>query len=392
MYLTSHFFEHLRDQISISDVIRQKINLTKRGQEYTGLCPFHSEKTPSFTVNDIKKFYHCFGCGAHGDVIRFVAETSGMAYQEAAIKLAENNGIVVPQPTAAQAKIYEETEEVLRVLAIANQFFVSQLTKQAKDYLYERKITDSEIKEYCIGYVPAGSGLQKYLEGKKIPLKTMYSAGLVGKSESGDIYSIFKNRITFPIKNIYGKIIAFGGRIIGDGHPKYLNSPETMVFKKSDTLYGENIANGAAYHKKRIIVVEGYLDVIAMHSIGFVETVATLGTAITSQHLLKLWKISDEIIFCMDGDDAGIRAMQKVIFTLLPLIKNQNKASFVMLPKGLDPDEVARGYGKTYLEGIINARLAVSEMIWHLETDRKKFTSAESKSCLLYTSDAADDM
>lgn len=387
MHLPHNFFEKLRDQITISDVVRQKVTLTKKGSEYGGLCPFHGEKTPSFTVSDQKKFYHCFGCGAHGDVIKFTSETLGMTSKEAAIKLAEDYGIEVPKPTREQAKAYEESEEVMNALSLANQFFVTHLNKPSKNYLVGRKISEHTIKDYAIGFAPIGSAMQEYLESKKIPLKIMYAAGLVGKNESGDIYPTFRNRITFPIKNIYGKIIAFGGRILGEGQPKYLNSPETLVFKKSETLYGEDKATGAAYQKKRIIVVEGYMDVIAMQHAGFLETVATLGTAVTIHHLTKLWRISDEIIFCMDGDKAGLKSMQRAILTVLPLMKNQQKASFLLLPDGLDPDDAVNEFGADYMEDLLDKRITLSEMIWYLETRGKKFTTAEAKASLEATLD-----
>ncbi len=373
------FFDKLRDNISISDIIKQKVNLTKRGPEYTGLCPFHSEKSPSFTVNDVKKFYHCFGCGAHGDVIRFIAETRGFSYIEAAKKLAEDHGIEIPKQSAEQKRIYEEGENILHVLNLANQFFTTHINKSATDYLISRKISKQTIEKYAIGFTGSGKDLQKYLEEKKISVPMMCDAGLIGRNEGGDTYPIFRNRITFPIKNIYGKIIAFGGRILGDGMPKYLNSPESLVFKKSETLYGEDIATGAAYQKKRIIIVEGYLDVIAMHGAGFLETVATLGTAVTKEHLGKLWRISDELIFCLDGDRAGQRAMKKAIILLLPLLTNNRKASFLILPNGMDPDELLTKHGKEYLEQMIEKRLPTSEMIWHIETTGKKLTTPEAK-------------
>ena len=193
----------------------------------------------------------------------------------------------------------------------------------------------------------------------------MHAAGLIGKNESRDIYPIFRNRITFPIRNIYGKVIAFGGRILGEGQPKYLNSPETLVFKKSETLYGEDKATGAAYQKKRIIVVEGYMDVIAMQNAGFLETVATLGTAVTVHHLARLWRISDEIIFCMDGDNAGLKSMQRAILTVLPLLKNQQKASFLLLPDGLDQDDAVNELGANYMEDMLEKRITLSEILHH---------------------------
>ena len=382
MQLPHNFFEKLRDQITISDIVRQKVVLSKKGHEYGGLCPFHSEKTPSFTVSDQKRFYHCFGCGAHGDAIGFVAETSGMSYKEAAIKLAGDYGIEIPKVTPEQARADEESDQITQALSVANQFFTSQLNKPSKTYLQARKISDKTIEDYAIGFAPPGNVLQEYLESKKISLKIMHAAGLVGKNEGHDVYPIFRNRITFPIKNIYGKIIAFGGRILGEGQPKYLNSPETLVFKKSETLYGEDKATSAAYQRRRIIVVEGYMDVIAMQNAGFVETVATLGTAVTAYHLTRLWRISDEIIFCMDGDNAGLKSMQRAILTILPVMKNQQKASFLVLPDGLDPDDAVNEFGSSYMEDLIEKRITLSEMIWYLETRGKKFTTPESKAAL----------
>ena len=382
MQLPHNFFEKLRDQITISDVIRQKVVLSKKGHEYGGLCPFHSEKTPSFTVSDQKRFYHCFGCGAHGDAIGFVAETSGMSYKEAAIKLAGDYGIEIPKITPEQAKADEESDQIINALTIANQLFINKLDATAKTYLAKRKISSKIIEDYSIGFAPSGTVLQEYLESKNVHLHIMHAAGLVGKNEGHDIYPIFRNRITFPIKNIYGKIIAFGGRILGDGQPKYLNSPETLVFKKSETLYGEDKATSAAYQKRRIIVVEGYMDVIAMQTAGFTETVATLGTAVTAYHLTRLWRISDEVIFCMDGDNAGLKSMQRAINTILPIMKNQQKASFVVLPDGLDPDDAVNSFGASYMDDLLEQRITLSEMIWYLETRGKKFATPESKATL----------
>ncbi len=382
MHPSQNFFEHLRDQIVISDVVRQKINLTKRGQEYLGLCPFHSEKSPSFTVNDIKRFYHCFGCGAHGDVVKFIVETCGFSYMEAAKKLATDYGIPIPKPSSAQAKIYEESEKILTALNLATQFFTDHMTGPASSYLKARKLDQPTIDKYNIGFAPSGPALQQFLESKNIPIITMHQAGLVGKNDDGDTYPIFRNRIIFPIKNIYSKVIAFGGRILGEGMPKYLNSPESLLFKKSETLYGEDIATGAAYQKKRVIVVEGYLDVIAMHNAGFLETVATLGTAVTESHLAKLWRIADEVIFCLDGDQAGQRAMQKAIMLVMPLLTGQRKASFLILPEGLDPDEIIDKFGPKFLTDMMAQRIPTSEMIWHLETNGKKLITPESKAQL----------
>jgi DNA primase len=375
----NRFFEQIRDKVNVSDIVRAKVSLAKKGQEYSGLCPFHTEKTPSFTVNDQKRFYHCFGCGAHGDSIKFVSETHGFSYMESAKKIAEENGIELPKQSAQQQRIFEVEEKILKALALASSFFQKHLTKNIKDYLYERSVSDEIISQYELGFSGSGKSLVKHLEENHISQRTMLDSGLVGKGDDGSLYPVFRKRIMFPIKNIYGKVIAFGGRIVGEGMPKYLNSPESLIFKKSETLYGEDIATGAAYQKKRIIVVEGYMDVIAMHRAGFKESVATLGTAVTQDHLSKLWRIADELIFCLDGDESGLRAMKKAISLVLPILGKNRRASFLVLQSKMDPDDVIKKYGNDYMNTLITDRLPTSDMIWYLETRNKNFHGAEDK-------------
>lgn len=382
MAQNNNFFEKIRDNVSVSQVVGQKVSLTKKGGEYLGLCPFHNEKTPSFTVNDFKKFYHCFGCGAHGDVIKFLVETAGLSYMDAAKKLANDHGIPIPHQSKEQVRIYKQSEQITETLTIANNFFTANLTPPAKEYLVKRSLTDKIVKEYGIGFSGSGKEILKFLEEKGISRPQMLDAGLIAKGEDGDLYPVFRKRITFPIRNAYGKIIAFGGRILGDGMPKYLNSPESLIFKKSETLYGEDIATAAGYKKQRMIIVEGYLDVIAMQKAGFEECVATLGTAVTKDHVTKLWKISDELIFCLDGDEAGIRAMNKAINIILPMLGSGKKASFMLLPQSLDPDEAIKKHGNNYISGLIDSRLSTSEMIWHLETSDKEFKNPEERAFL----------
>lgn len=380
--MNHNFFDNIRENVNVSDIVRQKVSLTKKGQEYSGLCPFHNEKTPSFTVNDFKKFYHCFGCGAHGDVIKFLVETNGFSYMDAAKKLANENNIPIPKQSAEQKRIDKKSDEINKVLDVANDFFKNQLDKASVEYLTKRGLNENIIKEYEIGYSGKSGQIQQHLEDKGFSWPQMLEAGILAKGDDGKLYSVFRRRIMFPIKNIYGKIIAFGGRILGDGMPKYLNSPESLIFKKSEALYGENLAIGAAYKKKRIIVVEGYLDVIAMQKAGFEESVATLGTAVTKNHLTKLWKIADEIIFCLDGDIAGQKAMKKAIDLLLPALGSGIRASFLILPNKMDPDEAIRKNDATYMETLVKNRLTISEMIWHLETENRTFTNAESRADL----------
>lgn len=384
MKLTTDFFELLRTRVNVSSVVMRTVALTKRGAEYSGLCPFHDEKSPSFTVNDAKRFYHCFGCSAHGDVVKFVSETSGLGYKEAAVKIAEDYGIEIPKLSKQEEKLYEEIDQIYRVLNLAADFFKSQLNDKAKNYLKSRFIDQKTIDDFSLGYAPGGGLLREYLESKKIPMLMMSKAGLIGKGEDGRVYDIFRERIIFPIRNVYGKVIGFGGRTISDAMPKYLNSPETIVFKKNETLYGEDKAIAEAYRLGNIIVVEGYMDLIALQSAGFKNSVASLGTAVTTGHIQKLWRSADEIIICLDGDSAGVRACYKVIDQVLPQITYNKKVSFVILPSGNDPDDIIQNSGADKFKALLAKRLSLSEMIWYLETRSPIATNAEAKAAIEY--------
>ncbi|HJK85189.1 MAG TPA: DNA primase [Candidatus Megaira endosymbiont of Stentor roeselii] len=387
MIIPVEFYNYLREQIRTSDIVKQKVSLTKKGNEYLGICPFHSEKTPSFTVNDAKRFYHCFGCGVHGDIIKFVAETTGLSYKEAAIKIAQENSIELPKMSADQQKEYDEADQIYNVLELASAYFTDQINKEVEGYLLARGITKNIKEQFSIGYAPGKGLLIKYFEKKSIPLKILLSSGLVGKKEDGKIYEVFNNRIIFPIRNTYNRIVGFGGRVIGDGMPKYINSPETLVFKKSETMYGENTAISASYKKNYSIVVEGYMDVIALHQAGINEAVASLGTSVTEKHLQKLWRSGEEIIICLDGDNAGQRASRRLIDIALPMIAYDKKISFVILPNSKDPDEVIKSEGIELFNKLLAERINLSEAIWLSEYGGKTFSSAESKAVLESTLD-----
>lgn len=382
MIIPVEFYNYLRSQLRASDIVKQKVALTRKGNEYLGICPFHSEKTPSFTVNDAKRFYHCFGCGAHGDIIKFVAETTGLSYKEAAIKIAQENSIDLPKMTAAQKEEYDEAEQIYNVLELASAYFTDQINAVVEEYLLARGIDKNITDQFSIGYAPGKGLLIKHFEAKSIPLKILLNSGLVGKKEDGKIYEIFNNRIIFPIRNTYNRIVGFGGRALGDSMPKYINSPETLVFKKSDTMYGENIAISAAYKKNYSIVVEGYMDVIALHKVGINEAVASLGTSVTEKHLQKLWRSGEEIIICLDGDSAGQRASRRVIDIALPMVAHDKKISFIMLPGSKDPDEVIKSEGSEFFNRLLAERINLSEAIWLNEYKGKNFSSAESRAVL----------
>ncbi|HJD60419.1 MAG TPA: DNA primase [Rickettsia endosymbiont of Omalisus fontisbellaquei] len=382
MRITPEFYEFLRNRINISDVVRQKVVLTRKSGNYVGLCPFHQEKTPSFTVSDSKRFFYCFGCKAAGDVIKFTSNISGLSYNESAIKLATDYGIEIPKLTVKQKEFYEESDEILNILELANKFFRTQLTPEILNYLHRRNITEETVKEFSIGFAPRNNKFEKFFHDKNIDITKLGKAGLIGRRENGEIYNLFSNRITIPIRNIYNKIVGFGGRVLGEGLPKYLNSPETIVFQKSETLYGEHKAISSSYKKNHSILVEGYFDVIALHQAGFSETVASLGTSVTENHLHKLWRAGDEIILCLDGDNAGIKASIRTINLALPIINSEKKISFIRLPSGLDPDDAVNKNGADFFTKLIDKRISLSEMIWHIEYSGKSFKTAEEKANL----------
>lgn len=382
MRIPIEFYNHLRNTIRISDVVRQRVVLTRKGNEHLGLCPFHDEKTPSFTVNDLKKFYHCFGCSAHGDVIRFVSETNGISYKEAAIKIASDNGIELPKMSAAQERMYEEADQIYNILNLATEFFQDNLDKDTIEYLRKRGVTSTSIENFSIGFAPGGGLLEKFFQQKSIPLKDLIKSGLFGKKEDGKIYEVFSKRIMFPIYNVYNKVVGFGGRAIGDFMPKYINSPETMIFKKSEVMYGENIATGQSYKDNYSIIVEGYMDVIALHQAGFKQAVASLGTSVTEKHIQKLWRSADEIVACLDGDSAGARASGRLINLALPQISADKIMSFIEIPEGIDPDDLIKDKGANAFKLLLDRRVGLSEMIWNIEFRGKSFRTAESRSLL----------
>lgn len=382
MRIPIEFYNYLRMQIRISDLVRQKVKLTKKGTEYLGLCPFHQEKTPSFTVNDAKRFYHCFGCNAHGDIIRFVSEMNAMTYQQAAVKIAEDNGIELPKISHEQEKVYEKANKMYIILDMATKFFVSQINSEVEDYLNSRGINANTRKNFLIGYAPGNRKLLEFFNNKSIPINDVLKSGLVGINEDGKIYEVFNKRIIFPIKNIYNKVVGFGGRTISNGLPKYLNSPETIIFKKSEIMYGENFAASASHKKNYSTIVEGYLDVIALHEAGFTETVASLGTSVTETHLHKLWCSGKEIVICLDGDAAGIRASNRLIKLSLPYVNSARTISFMKLPQGFDPDDIIKNGGAELFKKLFDQRMELSEMIWDTEFKGKKFKTAEARASL----------
>ena len=386
------FFENIRNTANIVLVISKKINLKKISKEYIGICPFHDEKTPSFKVNPVKNFYYCFGCGAHGDSIKFTSQMLGVSYMDAANTLAQEYGIAKPNITRQDLRFEDEKKCIEHALEIANKSYIKNCNEHiisfankqkmtnfgynAVQYLINRGIQNSEIKKFEIGISISGN-LNKDLKINNISNVEALKAGLIAKSNFGNIYEVFHNRIIFPIRNQFNKLIGFGGRVIDDKQPKYLNSPETILFKKHSTLYAHNLATSSAYKNDSYIVVEGYMDCIMMHKYGFDNTVATLGTAICKNQLEIMWRVVSNIIICMDGDIAGRKAAYKAITLALEHITTDKQIFFVFMPENIDPDTLLNKEGAESFAALIANKYSVSEAIWYFLTHSIEHKTAE---------------
>lgn len=383
------FLDNIRNRLAISSVVGSAVNLKSKGRgEYTGLCPFHKEKTPSFTVSDNKGFYHCFGCGAHGDIIGFLTEYRGLPYVEAIKELALQAGLELPKQDSYNAEKEKKIEDSYEVLEIATKWFENNLQSgagmQARLYLKDRGLSDETVRKFRLGFAPdEWESLKNYLKSKNIDEETILGSGLITTNEEGTKrYDRFRGRIIFPIFSSSGKVIAFGGRIMGNdkGVAKYLNSPETDLFKKGYTLYGFNFAKDVAYKQQKIMAVEGYMDVIALHQAGFKYAVAPLGTALTENHIKQMWKISNEPILCLDGDDAGLRASKKFAEEYISLLEPGNTIKFAFVPKGYDPDEFVKNNGKAAFENILQNAKPLSDTLWDINYSSAKLNTPEEKS------------
>lgn len=350
------FIEELLARTDIVEVVESRLTLRKTGQNYTGLCPFHNEKTPSFSVSADKQFYYCFGCQESGTALKFVMEFDKLDFIAAVEYLCQRVGLEVPRTEANESKEAEEgrkrRKSLYDVLSSAKDFYKTQLREhadkeQAVSYLKNRGFTGKVAKDYEIGYAPPGwDNLMRALATTNQDRELLIESGmLVDRPEESKTYDRFRERIVFPIKDIRGRVIGFGGRIIGDGKPKYLNSPETPIFHKGRELYGLYEARRSSNQLKRILVVEGYLDVAALNQHGIRNAVATLGTATTKDHLERLFRMVSEVVFCFDGDNAGRKAAWKALEEALPLLRDGRIARFLFLPEGEDPDSLVRREG-----------------------------------------------
>ncbi|MBI5450355.1 MAG: DNA primase [Gammaproteobacteria bacterium] len=385
--IPQQFIDDLVSRIDIVDLIDQYVPLRKGGRDYVACCPFHQEKSPSFTVSRSKQFYHCFGCQAHGTVIQFMMEYLRLDFVDAIHELAQRAGVEVPQ-TSDGAGAAGGQRPLLDALQQASEFYCAQLRRppdgqRAIDYLKARGVTGETAASYALGYAPPGwDGLIKALL-PKFSEQTLLAAGLVLGKERGGNYDRFRDRIMFPIRDPRGRVIGFGGRVLDQGTPKYLNSPETAVFHKGHELYGLFEARQALRHPQRLLVVEGYMDVIMLAHSGIHYAVATLGTATTRDHLEQLYRIVPEVVFCFDGDRAGRDAAWRALEVALDVIIDGRQARFMFLPDGEDPDSLVRSEGRQAFEARIAQALPLSGFMYQSLATQVDLSALDGRSRLV---------
>lgn len=359
------FILDLLARVDIVDVVGRHVTLKKGGQNYVGLCPFHDEKTPSFTVSPGKQFFHCFGCGAHGSAIGFLMDHRGLGYVEAIEELAQSVGVTVPRETLRAGQEAAQVRGLVEVLQQAADFYRRQLKEapEAIAYLKSRGLTGATAARYALGYAPeAWQSLKSVFDNYADP--RLAEAGLVVSGEENKRYDRFRGRVMFPIRNRRGSVIGFGARVLDGSEPKYLNSPETPVFHKGQELYGLFEAQESIRRRGRAIVCEGYMDVIQLAQAGFGEAVAALGTAVTPHHVSALFRLTSNAVFAFDGDAAGRKAARRALEATLPVIGDDRRASFVLLPEGEDPDSLVQAHGPGALDDEIGRALSLSQ--WFL--------------------------
>ena len=390
--IPQNFIDDLISRLDIVDVVSARTRLKKAGKNYSACCPFHNEKTPSFTVSPDKQFYYCFGCGATGSAVKFVMEFDGLDFPDAVEKLAGDLNIEVPREGTHQQNREPQYRELHALTQKAADFFEQQLrTSKDKDkainYLKDRGLSGKAAKFFSIGYAPPGwDNLQNTLApGEKNDstnnktIKQLISCGMTIEKEDGRTYDRFRDRVMFPIRNVKGQVIAFGGRVLGDEKPKYLNSPETPIFHKGQELYGLYEARKIRQKLTRMVIVEGYMDVVALAEFGIHYAVATLGTATSEHHIRRLFKVVPEIIFCFDGDKAGRTAALRAMETVIPALQDGLQARFLFLPDGEDPDTIVRKEGKEVFEKRLDNSKHLPEFLFEKIKEQVDFDTLDGK-------------
>ncbi len=368
------FIEEIRARVRVSEVIGRAIPLKRAGREFHALCPFHKEKTPSFTINDEKGFFHCFGCGAHGDVIGFTMDYEHLGYREAVARLAGVAGLAVPQLTHAEVVKEQKASSLQQVMEAVTTWFEEQLEQTgegetARRYLTERGLTPETRSKFRLGYAPADrDALVKAMKTRGVTEAQLVDTGMLIALEERTAYSRFRRRLMFPIRDRKSRVIAFGGRVLPNepnaDAPKYLNSPETELFHKGRQLFNLDLARRAAFDARQLIVCEGYMDVIALAQAGITHAVAPLGTAITAEQLQLCWQLVDVPTLCLDGDNAGQRAMTRAMDLAMPLLVPGKTLQMAVLPKGADPDSLVREQGRVAFEEIITNAKPLADILW----------------------------
>ncbi|MEP2102327.1 DNA primase [Parasphingorhabdus sp.] len=385
MTLSPQWLDELRSRITLSTLIGRTVKVQKAGREFKACCPFHNEKTPSFTINDEKGFYHCFGCGAHGDAIRWMTDQRGLGFMDAVKDLAAEAQMEVPAPDPRAAQRQEARATLHDVMAAAQDWFVTQFNgiegAAAREYLKNRGISEKTIREFGFGFAPDSRGRLK--EALSVHgVDQLVEAGLLIKVDDRDPYDRFRGRLMIPIRDPRGRVIAFGGRILGDGEPKYLNSPDTPLFDKGRTLYNLDKASPASRQTGRILVVEGYMDAIALAQAGFEDVVAPLGTALTEHQIERIWKMVEAPILCFDGDNAGQKAAMRGALRALPILRPSHSLNFIALPAGQDPDDLIRSDGPQAFAELIDKPQMLGDKIWQVEFEAEPLNTPETKAGL----------
>ena len=384
------FLDELRSRISLSGLIARRVKLVRRGREFAGLCPFHHEKTPSFYVVEDKSFFHCFGCGAHGDAIGFAMRADNLDFIEAVEKLAGEAGLAVPQATPQERERARRQKTLLEATEAAAAFYEERLWAptgaRAREYVQTRGLDPETIRRFRLGWAPDDRQALRRALTPEFPDALLIEAGLLRRPAEGEASDYFRNRLMFPIGDRAGRVIAFGGRVLGDGQPKYLNSPDSALFEKGRVLYGWSAARATVIRDKEdgpgAIVTEGYMDVIALHQAGFATAVAPLGTALTEFQLYELWRLTPEPILCFDGDAAGQRAAARAMRRALPLLRPGQSLRFAGLPAGEDPDSVIRQAGRGTFDQILAGARPLSTVLWESEFGAGRLDTPERRAAL----------
>jgi len=390
MALPPDFLDELRARTPLPGLIGRRARLVRSGRNWKACCPFHNEKSPSFYVYD--DHYHCFGCGAHGDAITFVMQTEGATFLEAVERLAAEAGLEVPKPSAREMEREQQRRDLHGVLAAAADAYARRLRApegaEALAYLKRRGVSEESIARFGLGWSGDGrGGLVSELANQGIPTEQMEEAGLLRRRDDGSLAEAFFNRVMFPIRDRRGRVIAFGGRTLGDSQPKYVNSPETALFAKRRSLYGLDLARESAFRGARVVVVEGYLDVIALDQAGRGETpafapVAPLGTALTEEQMEEIWRLTEEPVLCFDGDAAGARAAARAVELLLPRISAERTLRLATLPPGEDPDTLIAKGGVAAFEGVLSGARPLHEALYGLLAEGRPAARPEDRAAL----------